>query len=142
VCSSDLSGPADTVAGDGSLPDTNPGSGVRAVGPVDYRDWCVSSTCTVAAAAAQTTLRRHKVLARGNGNRILIVAIRSQGEVNGGLVVVRPANGPRHRTVVHRDRGRVNLGRLHRGRHVYQVRFKGTQTAAPAQIRVVIRVHR
>jgi hypothetical protein len=130
------------VAGDGSRPDTNPGSGVRAVGAIDYRDWCVNATCTVPATPAQTTLRRHKVLTRGNGNRILIVAIRSQADVNGGLVVVRPTSGPRHRTVVHRGKGRVNLGRLHRGRHVYQVRFKGTQTAAPAQIRVVIRVRR
>jgi parallel beta-helix repeat protein len=134
------SGPADAVAGDGSLPETNPGSGVAAVGPVDYRDWCTTDTCTTTPAPAKSTLK-DEVLTRGNGDRVLLITVRAgQASVDGGVMIVRPTDRPRARTVVHNGRGRVNLGGLRPGRHVYTVKFKGTATAAPATKRVVVRV--
>ncbi len=43
----DVSGPTDTVSGDGSTPDTNPGGvGSPAVGAVNYGGWCFDALCT------------------------------------------------------------------------------------------------
>ena len=42
-----LSGPNDPTSGDGSIPDTNAGTGASVVGSVNYSDWCVSDNCTL-----------------------------------------------------------------------------------------------
>ena len=79
------SGPADSLT-DASTPVTNSGAGVGVEGVVDYRDWCVTSTCVTSTKPTTPTkpaVRAHTkltttVVARRTGVRVLKVKVTAQ----------------------------------------------------------------
>ncbi len=138
------SGPADPVAGDGSVPATNAGSGVSAVGAVDYRNWCTTATCTSPPPVARVPAKlKTKVVTRSNGARVLkIKAVAKGASVNGGKIVVRKNDQDiDKRKACDGCWRQVNLGKLHPGTHTYTVVFKKTDTVDRADKKVKIRVH-